>query len=67
MPGPKKQDDSDDIVDDRPYPRRIPVSQGLRSGIANTTRRERMDADYPAQPRKNYKKGGKVAAKGRKK
>lgn len=67
--GPKKWDDSEDIVDNTPYPRHIPRSQGLRGAIANTTRRERMDRDYPAQPDKEFKKGGKVTktkAKGKK-
>jgi hypothetical protein len=63
MGGTKKDDDSDDIVDNSPRRGPIPRAQGLRGAIANTTRRERMDADYPAQPIKPFRRGGRVAAK----
>lgn len=60
-PGPKKVDDGGDEDWTGPIPR----SQGLRSGPANATRREEMTARYGAETpaRKNYKRGGKVAAK----
>ncbi len=58
----KKLDDGD-AVDDSPRSRTPMTSQGLRSSVASITRRERMDRDYPAQPEKEFKKGGKVRAK----
>jgi hypothetical protein len=61
--GPKKDDDSEDIVDNSSQRGPIPRSQGLRGAIANTTRRERMDSDYPAQPNKPFRKGGRVVKK----
>jgi hypothetical protein len=65
----KKDDDSEDIVDSTPRSRTPMISQGLRGAVANTTRRERMDREFPAQPEKEFKKGGRVRTKpkGRKK